>query len=153
MDLEEALDEVLAAAKLPKQHPPEAKPTEVTELVGEAAMEAIDAGGLKVKAWHESLSPAQEVVCRWIWETCVKHHKPWEKFEVGFLYEYNINHELAIWARIALVFGEFVNRHPSVEKRLVIGDLIGLSTGIPTRMLKAGRAKELKELWRDPPQG
>jgi hypothetical protein len=35
MDFEEALDEVLAAARLPKQHPSGPTPT---ELVGEAAM-------------------------------------------------------------------------------------------------------------------
>ncbi len=149
MDLQEALDEVLAAARLPKQHPPEATPT---ELIGEAAMEAVDAGRLRGKAWRESLTPAQETVCRWIWETCVQYHKPWEPFEVGFLYDYNIDHELAMWVRIAHVFSEFLKCHPSVDKRLVIGELVGLSAGIPIRKLKGGRAKELKELWREPPQ-
>jgi hypothetical protein len=150
MDLEDALDEVLAAAKLPKQHPPEATPA---ELIGEAAMEVVEAGQLKARAWHESLSPAQETVCRWIWETCAKHYEPWEKFEVGFLYDYNVSHELATWARIAVVFCEFIKRHPSVDKRLVIGELCGLSAGIPIRKLTGGRAKELKELWKEPPQG
>jgi hypothetical protein len=150
MDLQEAFDEVLAAARLPKQHPPEATPK---ELIGEAAMEAVDAGQLRAKAWHESLTPAQETVCRWIWETCVQYHKPWEPFEAGFLYDYNIDHELAMWVRIAHVFSEFLKRHPSVDKRLVIGELVGLSMGIPIRKLKGGRAKELKELWREPPQG
>lgn len=150
MDFEKAFDEVLAAAKLPKQFPPEATPT---ALVGEAAMEAIDSGRCKGQAWHESLTPAQETVCRWIWEKCAKHYAPWEKFEFGFLCEYNTNHELAVWSRIALAFGEFVKRHPSVDKRLVIGELVGLSVGIPIRKLKGGRAKELKGLWREPPQG
>jgi hypothetical protein len=46
-----------------------------------------------------------------------RYHKPWEAFEVGFLYGYNVDHELAVWTRIALVFGEFLKRHPSVNKR------------------------------------
>lgn len=150
MDLEEALNEVLTAAKLPKQHPTEATPT---ALVGEAAMEASESGRYRVRAWHESLSPAQETVCRWIWETCAQHYEPWEKFECGFLCEYNVNHELATRARIALVFDEYLERHPSVDKRLVIGELCGLATGIPIRKLKGGRAKELKELWQERPQG
>ena len=71
---------------------------------------------------------------------------------MGFLCEYNMDHELAMWSRIALVFADFVKRHPSVDKRLVIGELVGLSVGIPARKLKGGRAKELQELWRKPPQ-
>ena len=66
------------------------------------------------RIWHESLTPAQEAVCRWVWETCAQHYEPWEQFEVGFLYDFNISHELAVWVRIALVFVEFVKRHPSV---------------------------------------
>ena len=58
-----------------------------------------------------------------------------------------------MWVRIAHVFSEFLKRHPSVDKRLVIGELCGLSAGIPIRKLKGGRAKALKELWREPPQG
>jgi hypothetical protein len=83
----------------------------------------------------------------------VQYHKPWEPFEVGFLYDYNIDHELASWVRIAHVFSEFLKHHPSVDKRAVIGELVGLSVGIPMRKLKGGRAKELKELWRERPQG
>ena len=47
MDLEEALDEVLAAARLPKQQPTGATPT---ELIGEAAMEAAESGRYKARA-------------------------------------------------------------------------------------------------------
>ena len=39
----------------------------------------------------------------------------------------NISHELAVWVRIAMVFQEFVQRHPSVNKRQVIGELCRLS--------------------------
>ncbi len=145
MDLQEALDEVLAAARLPKQHPPEATPK---ELIGEAAMEAVEAGQLRRKAWHESLTAAQETVCRWIWETCVQYHKAWEPFEVGFLYDYNIDHELAMWVRIAHVFSEFLKRHPSVNKREVLGDLCRASARAPMSGFKGGQAKELTELWK-----
>ncbi len=57
------------------------------------------------------------------------HYEPWEQFEVGFLYDYNISHELAIWVRIAMVFKEFVKRHSSVNKRQLIGELCRLSAG------------------------
>jgi hypothetical protein len=57
-----------------------------------------------------------EMVCRWIWETCTRHYQPWERFEAGFLQEYNINHELAVWIRIAIVFNEFLQRHPSISE-------------------------------------
>jgi hypothetical protein len=74
--------------------------------------DAIGTGGLKARVWHESLTPAQEMVCRWVWDKCGRHDEPWEQFEVGFLYDYNISHELADWVRIAMVFTEFVERHP-----------------------------------------
>lgn len=142
MDLSEALKEVLDAAKQPKQFPPGAAPT---ALSGDAFVKAT---GLKSQVWHESLTPAQETVCRWIWETCAQHYDPWERFEFGFLCEYNTNHELAVWARIALVFNEFIQRHPSVNKRELIGELCGLSAGAGVRKLKGRRAKELTDLWK-----
>jgi hypothetical protein len=145
MDLTEALKEVLDAAKQPKQFPSGAKPV---PLAGEALVTVVSSEQMKRRAWHESLTPAQETVCRWIWETCVQYHKPWEAFEVGFLYEYNVNHELAVWARIALVFSEFLKLHPSVNKREVLGDLLQLSAGVSAKRLKGSRAKELTELWK-----
>ena len=87
------------------------------------------------------------MVCRWVWENCAQHYEPWEQFEVGFLYEYNTSHELAVWVRIALVFREFVKRHPSVDKRAVIGALCQLSAGGRVTQLAGSRAKELAELW------
>ena len=106
---------------------------------------------LKHKAWHESLTPAQEMVCRWVWDTCAQHYEPWEQFEVGFLYDYNTSHELAVWVRIASVFAEFLKRHPSVNKRQVIGDLCRLSAGSRVMVFKGSRAKELTELWQQGP--
>jgi hypothetical protein len=94
------------------------------------------------------LTPAQETVCRWIWETCAQHWEAWEKFEVGFLYDYNVDHELAMWVRIAHVFSEFLKRHPSVNKREVLGDLCRASAGAPMSGFKGSRAKELAELWK-----
>ena len=100
MDLHEALEEVLYAVKQPKQSPPGMTPVPLSG-------DALDTKDLKARVWHESLTPAQETVCRWVWETCAQHNEPWEQFEVGFLYDYNISHELAVWVRIALVFAEF----------------------------------------------
>ena len=87
-----------------------------------------------------------------MWDKCAQHYEPWERFEVGFLYDYNISHELAVWVRIAMVFQEFVQRHPSVNKPQVIGELCRLSAGSRVAELTGGRAKELTELWRQGPQ-
>lgn len=81
-----------------------------------------------------------------------KQYEPWEQFEVGFLYDYNVSHELAIWVRIAMVFKEFVKRHPSMSKRQVIGELCRLSAGGRVTEFKGSRAKELTELWQQGPQ-
>jgi len=72
INVTEALKEVLDAAKQPKQFPSGAKPVALT---GEALVRAINSKQVKGRAWHESLTPAQETVCRWIWETCAQH---WE---------------------------------------------------------------------------
>ena len=145
MDFHEALQEVLDAASQPKRYPPGVTPVALSG-------DAIDTQELKARAWHESLTSAQEMVCRWVWDHCARHYEPWEQFEVGFLYDYNISHELAIWVRIAMVFQEFVQRHPSVNKRQVIGELCRLSAGSRVAELTGGRAKELTELWRQGPQ-
>lgn len=149
MDLQAALAEVLAAAKQPKQYPPGVTPTALT---GDALNKALGSQEMKARAWHDALTPAQETVCRWIWETAAQHYEPWEKFEVGFLYDCNINHELAVWITIAKVFSVFVQRHPSVNKREVLGDLCRLSAGAAIASLKGGRAKELTELWKHGPE-
>ena len=146
MEFAEALQEVLDAAKQPRQYPPGVTPIPLSGA-------AIDTEGLKGRVWHESLTPAQEMVCRWVWENCARHYEPWERFEVGFLYEYNTSHELAVWVRIAMVFKEFVGRHPSVNKRDVIGSLCRLSAGGRVTHLKGGRAKESTELWTQGVQG
>ena len=88
-----------------------------------------------------------------MWENCAQHYEPWERFEVGFLYDYNTSHELAVWVRIAMVFKEFIKRHPSVNKPNVIGSLCRLSAGGRVTHLKGGRVKELTELWKQGPQG
>jgi hypothetical protein len=87
------------------------------------------------------------MVCRWMWDNCAQHFEPWEKFEAGFLFDYNNNHELAIWVRIASVFAKFLGRHPSVNKRQVIGELCRLAAGGRITAFKGSRAKELTELW------
>jgi len=145
MEFQEALKEVLDAAEQPKQYPTGVTPE---ELLGDAFDEAVRSKQLKGQAWHESLTPAQEMVCHWIWMTCGQYHEPWERFEFGFLCEYNTNHELAVWVRIALVFAEFVKHYRSVDKRLVIGELCRLSAGAQVMTLKGGRAKALTELWK-----
>lgn len=145
MDLQEALQEILEAASQPKQCPPGMTPV---ALLGDD----IGSQELKHRAWHESLTPAQETVCRWVWETCAQHYEPWEQFEVGFLYEYNTSHELAVWCRIALVFTEFLKRRPSVNKRDVISDLCRLSAASRVTEFKGSRAKELTELWQQGPR-
>jgi hypothetical protein len=142
MDVAKALKEVLEAAKKPKQFPSGAKPEALT------GKEVVRATQVKGRAWHESLTPAQETVCRWIWETCAQHCEAWEKFEAGFLYDYNVDHELAMWVRIAHVFSEFLKRHPSLNKREVLGDLCRASAGAPMSGFKGSRAKELAELWK-----
>jgi hypothetical protein len=148
MDIHEALREVLAAAKQPRQYPPGVTPTALTGKEFDKSLNS----PMGARAWHESLTPAQETVCRWIWETAAQHYEPWEEFEVGFLYDCNIDHELVVWVRIAHVFSVFVKRHPSVNKREVLGDLCRLSAGAAVASLKAGRAKELMELWKQGPE-
>ncbi len=141
MDFDEALEEILEAARQPQQYPPGVTPVALT---GDEAFEGQD---MKRQVWHESLTPAQEAVCRWVWETCVQYYEPWEQFEVSFLYDYNTSHELVVWVRIAMLFEEFLKRHPSVDRRLVIGELCRLSVGRRVTELKGSRAKELTELW------
>ena len=141
MKLADALKEVVDAAKQPRKHPPG---TTLVPLSGDA----VDLKDLEGTAWHESLTPAQEMVCRWVWENCAQHYQPWEQFAVGFLYDYNNSHELAIWVRITLIFDEFIKRHPSVNKRVVIGGLCQLSTGSRVTHLAGSRAEELTELWK-----
>ena len=145
MEFHEALKEVLETASQPRQYPPGTTPIALS-------CDAIDTQDLKARAWHESLTPAQEMVCRWVWDKCGQHDEPWERFEVGFLYDYNISHELAVWVRIAMVFAEFVERHPSVNKRQVIGELCRLSAGSQVKQLQGSRAKELTVLWKQGPQ-
>ncbi len=145
MEFHEALSEVLDAAKQPKTYPPGMTPLDLSS-------DAIESQDMKARVWHESLTPAQEAVCRWVWETCAQHYEPWEQFEVGFLYDYNISHELAVWVRIALVFAEFLKRHTSVNKRQVIADLCRLSASSRVTELKGRRAKALTELWIQGPQ-
>jgi len=145
VEFHEALQEVLDAARQPKEHPPGMTPVALSG-------DAIGTMDLRARAWHESLTPAQEMVCRWVWESCAQHDEPWEQFEVGFLYDYNISHELAVWVRIALVFAEFLKQHPSVNKQQVIGELCRLSAGSRVTELKGNRAKELTELWKQGPQ-
>ena len=147
MDLNGALRDVLDAAKRPKQFPPGVTPR---ELAGDAFTEGVNSKNLKTQAWHESPSSAQEMVCRWVWETCGKHYEPWAHFEFGFLCEYNTDHELAVWIRIAIVFHEFVKRHPSVNKPHVVGALCGLSAGVGVTVLKGRQATELTDLWNNP---
>lgn len=142
MDLNEALDEVVAAAKQPKQFPPGVTPLPVSG-------DAISLTKITAKrARRESLTPAQETVCRWVWETCAKHYKAWEPFEAGFLFDCNVNHELAMWAKMAHVFSEFLGRHRSLNKRELLGELCRLSAGVSLKTLKGTRAKELMTLWR-----
>ncbi|HVC93712.1 MAG TPA: hypothetical protein VND64_08480 [Pirellulales bacterium] len=145
MDFQEALKEVLDAAAQSKQYPSGAEPK---ELSVDAFDEAVGSKGLMGRAWHESLTPAQEIVCRWIWETCGVYHESWEPFEFGFLCDYNTNHELAVWVRIAHVFVEFVKQYRSIDKGLVVGELCRLSAGAQVMTLKGGRAKALTELWK-----
>jgi hypothetical protein len=145
VDFHEALKEVLDTAKQPRQAPAGMTPVALSG-------DDLDTQELKARAWHESLTPAQEAVCRWVWDNCAQHYEPWEQFEVGFLYDYNISHELAVWVRIAMVFAEFVKLHTSVNKRQVIGELCRLSAGSRVAELKGRRAEELTELWKQGPQ-
>lgn len=150
MDLHEALKEVLDAAKQPKQFPSGAKRA---ALAGEAFVSTVDSEHLKGQSWYESLTPAQNVVCRWVWETCAQHYKEWEPFQSGFLCEYNVNHELAVWVRIARIFAEFIKIHPSANKREIVDDLCQLSAGVSVKKLKGKRVKELAELWKQGAKG
>jgi len=145
VDFLEALEEILETANQPRQYPPGMTPVALSA-------DDIASQELKHRAWHESLTPAQETVCRWVWGTCAQHNEPWEQFEVGFLYDYNTSHELAVWVRIASVFAEFLERHPSVNKRDVIRDLCRLSAGSRATEFEGSRAKELTELWQQRPQ-
>ena len=64
MDSQEALDEVLAAARLPKQHSPEAMPS---ELVSEAAMEAKMRRPPEVTAKHDNPMTVETIERRDPW--------------------------------------------------------------------------------------
>lgn len=145
MTINEAMQEVLEVAKQPRRVP--AGATAVEEKGGGELLELFGKNAVRARVAHESLIPAQETVCRWVWDKMVRHWKPFEAFEVGFLYDYNVDHELALWVRMALVFEKFAQRHPSANKREIVGSLCHLSIGLPPILLTPKRAKELTDLW------
>jgi hypothetical protein len=144
MTLDEAMTEVWEVAKTPRRIPPDAS---VIEMGGVELVDFMANHPVHAQVAHENLSPAQETVCRWVWDTMARHLKAFEPFEAGFLYDYNVDHELTVWVRMALVFEEFCKRHPSADKRQVVESLCHLSCGLPPIMLTRKRAKELIDLW------
>jgi len=144
MTIDEAMEEVLDVAKGPRRTPACETWVEKSgvELVG-----LLEEGQIHRRVHHEALTPAQETVCRWVWNRMARHFKPFEAFETGFLYDYNIDHELALWVRMLFVFEKFTKRHPSARKEDVVLALCHLSCGLPPVMLKAKQAKKLTNLW------
>jgi hypothetical protein len=145
MNIDEAMNEVLVAAKGPRRVP--AGATSVKEVGGVELLELFENQQLQACVAHESLTKAQETVCRWVWDTMTRHWKPFETFEAGFLYDFNIDHELALWVRMALVFEKFMQLHRSANKREIVDSLCHLSIGLPPILLSGKRARELTDLW------
>jgi hypothetical protein len=146
MDINEAMEEVWKVAKGPRQVPPDA--TAVEEVGGVELMELFEKDAPRARIARDSLTLAQETVCRWVWGRMARHLKPFEPFEAGFLYDYNVDHELTLWVRMTFVFEEFLKLHPSANKRETVEALCQLSCGFPPVSLKPKRAKELADLWR-----
>lgn len=145
MKIEEAMTSVLEVARDPRRVPVGA--IAIEEKGGLELLELFEKNAVRAQVAHESLTPAQETVCRWVWDTMARHWKSFEAFEAGFLYDYNVDHELALWVRMALVFEQFTKRHPSANKREIVDSLCHLSIGLPPIMLTPKRAKELTDLW------
>ena len=57
-----------------------------------------------------------------------------------------------MWVRIAHVFSEFLKRHPSVNKREILGDLCRASAGAPMRRPVSGRSVKPGD-WRENQRG
>ena len=145
MDLTDALQEVLDAAKQPRQFPSGAKRA---ALAGEAFVSAVDPEQAERTAMVRVADARPEDGLPLDLGSLRQHYKPWEPFELGFLCEYNVNHELAVWVRIVRIFAEFIKIHPSANKREIVDDLCQLSAGVSVKKLKGKRAKELAELWK-----
>jgi hypothetical protein len=145
MDINEAMSELWEVAKGPRRVPPDA--TAVEEVGGVELLELFEKDALCGVVARDSLTPAQETVCRWVWGRMARHLKPFEAFEAGFLYDYNVDHELTLWVRMTFVFEAFLRRHPSANKRVIVEALCSLSIGLPPIMLTPKRATELIDLW------
>ncbi len=141
MTLYEALEEVREAAKEPRRVP--AGETWV-ERGGVELLKFLGDHPVRNQVAHENLTPAQETVCRWVWDTMARHWKSFEAFEAGFLYDYHVDHELALWVRMASVFEQFSERHPSANKRETVEALCHVASGILPVMLGPKRAKEAR---------
>jgi hypothetical protein len=139
MSIDEALHEIMERSKQPRQMPPdEPGASKAYELTGEALARVLekihlDKVPLKSKVWHENLDEAQMVVARWIWDKAWKYmgdDKSYEMYEFRYLCDYNINHEMAVMARMALAFAYFMKKYPSENKQRVLMALNALSLGI-----------------------
>ena len=143
MKLMQAIEQVFAEAALPRQYPEDWRPMSAGDLQADKPVAQ--------EAQHESLTEAQEAVCRWVWEKCGRHlGQAWEQWESGFLFDASPSRELAVWARIAVAFQGFMRRHPSHEPHPVIQQLVAISSGIAGKFLAARRAHELRQLWESP---
>ena len=73
-----------------------------------------------------------------------------EQFELGFLKECNIDHEMSLFVKMVVVFRKFMSMHPSEDRAGVLHGLIQLSAKMRiTTLRSAGRIKELTALGMD----
>ena len=139
MNLNEALDEVVVAAKQPKQFPPGVTPlpspchrfNEDNSETGSARVANARPGdGLPLGVGN---------LCQ--------HYKAWEPFEAGFLFGLQRYHQSAMRAT-GHVFSEFLGRHRSLNKRELLASCADYRREIP-KTLKGTRARPMTSGGRD----
>lgn len=95
--------------------------------------------------WHDDLTEAQTIVIRWIWETCGQYLEVWETFEHSFLNNFNINHEVWTWAKVAYIAQTYLQARPNCDKKLAIMTIVGMTV---SKEATSDIAKDVKRVCR-----
>jgi hypothetical protein len=83
---------------------------------------------------HEQLTPKWEEVARHTFQVVGHLVKPtYEQWELGFLRDQSPEQELFLWLVISDAFEVAVVEHPDMDEKAIIGDLICISAGGPSR--------------------
>ncbi len=138
MTFDEAFDEVMKAAEQPRIVP------EGTRTLTEPDLDdrQYRSGDMK----HEELTEAQTIVAKWIWTHCGHYLGPYERWEAGFCQDLNVNHEIALWVKLMVIFHMFHKRHPSESPDNIINTLCSISAGFNRSVLSEKRTAELKRM-------